>query len=92
VHSIFAIKYWVLSRKISQFINKKENKFIDCKARSIFCAQMLLIISICVSLWFYEEDRFKRVKIFQVFFTLPMYTAFALLAEALWKLSGCGGH
>jgi hypothetical protein len=45
VHSIFAIKYWSLSRKITEFISKKEDKHLNCKARFIFSTQMLLILS-----------------------------------------------
>jgi hypothetical protein len=45
VHAIFCAKYWVLSRKILQITNNKQDKNLSAKARFIFTIQMLLIIS-----------------------------------------------
>ncbi len=45
IHAIFATKYWVLSRKILQIVKTKEDSTLECKARSIFAIQVVLIFS-----------------------------------------------
>ena len=35
VHCIFAVKYWVLSRQISNLMNNTEDKYLAYKARSL---------------------------------------------------------
>ncbi len=92
VHTIFAIKYWVLSRKINQLVSNKEDKYLDCKARLIFLLQMLLILftSIAWSLVYIVDLTNKGYETILVFYTLNPYISFVILAEAFWKLKSCG--
>jgi hypothetical protein len=91
-HSIFAIKYWVLSRKISQLVKGNEDLRLDCKSRTIFAFQMFLILSTGIAYALTDSYQFKNVTILLAVLTLAPYIAFALLGEALWKLTRCGSE
>lgn len=44
IFCIFTMKYWVLSRKIKQIVDKKIDKNLPIKANLIFYSQVILIL------------------------------------------------
>ena len=44
VHFIFAMKYWVLSRKIKQTLDNIDTNYFEIKVKVIFYLQIILII------------------------------------------------
>lgn len=44
VHTLFAIKYWALSKKIFQLLTGKPDKNLNCKVKIILSFQIALIL------------------------------------------------
>ena len=93
-HCIFAVKYWVLSRQIYHLCNSTEDKNLQKKARILLILQFLLIVSTSIALILMNvseldfKHKKKGVIAQDVFYSLPAYISFFILAEALWKLRG----
>ena len=43
-HSIFVLKYWIVSKKIEAMILNKNDKYVGCKANTIFGTLIILIL------------------------------------------------
>lgn len=46
VQTIFAIKYWVLSRRILCLIKLIEDKYLEIKGKVVFCFVMFLTLGV----------------------------------------------
>jgi hypothetical protein len=44
-HSIFVLKYWIVSKKIEAMVSNKNDKYVGLKANAIFGILIVLILS-----------------------------------------------
>ena len=90
---IFAVKYWLLSRKILQYVNNKVDKHLSIKASVIFGLQMALILTTVTIPLFYWPHTFPntgaKFYVFTFFFSLSPYVSMVILADGLLKLWDC---
>ncbi len=97
IHTIFALKYWVLSRRIKEIVSGTQDKHLNLKARAIFTLQMLIILSTTMTLIYLGSTQkyyflpIAKMSIFNAFLCLPPFISFFLLAEALYRLNTCEG-
>ena len=93
VHMIFDVKYWLLSRKILQYVNNKVDQHLSIKASVIFGLQMALILTTVTIPLFYQPHTFPntgaKFYVFTFFFSLSPYVSMVILADGLLKLWDC---
>ena len=88
-HSIFVIKYYVISLAISEVLQSKEDKYISLKVWSVSIAQTIFII---ISAAYYKPIIIDSKHIIINFFSvLPAYFIVAVLTIAFIKLRNTGG-
>jgi len=44
-HSIFVLKYWIVSKKIEAMVSNENDKYVGLKANAIFGILIVLILS-----------------------------------------------
>ena len=95
VHTIFALKYWVLSRRIKEIVTRTLDTNLNSKVKTIFTVQILIILSTTTTLVYLGSTgkyySIDKIAIFNAFLCLPPFISFFILAEALYKLSKCEG-
>lgn len=84
VHTIFALKYWVLSRKFEQITNKTKIN-IELRANLLFAFQIITITS-SVSLQVYSTwtGNIDNTKYLAYYCALPPVFVVLLIVDALY--------
>ena len=90
-HSIFCIKYYVISLKITEVMQNKEDKYIAIKVYSVITAQIIFII-LALS-WFpsYNTDDKTLHALYSFIDGLPSYFIVLILVLAFLNLRNSGG-
>ena len=97
VHSIFVIKYWVLSKKVHATVHNKGDKLFKLKLWSMITIQFLLIL-IMSPLNVYYDPIYHSPKnqinyiIWIFFYNLPVFIVIFILSIANWNLKDIGGN
>jgi hypothetical protein len=93
------MKYWVLSRKVHAFIEKKEDPNVNFKAKILFGIQMvwIFIASIALEYGFFHitslEKEFKPIRILiDSFATAPPFILVFVLIDAFCLMKNVGGE
>lgn len=91
VHTIFVVKYWVLSRKITQIMNKTDDPYIERRAQVIFYSLSGMIFGTFFAGWYYIWNDYSLddnvpVEIVSIFMFLPNIIVFGLFFSAIRKL------
>ena len=87
-HSIFVIKYYIISLSISEQMQNKEDKYIAVKVYSVSIVQAIFIVLTFI----YVPTTNKGLKYFEEFYcALPAYFIVVILAIAFIKLRSSGG-
>ena len=90
VHSIFVIKYWLLSKKINSFwFQNKDQNYIYKKWILIAVQTLFIIFSAIVTYWYDYAVRYYSVE-FQIFYNLPPFMIVGIMGTAFWNLRGIG--
>ena len=94
IHSIFVIKYWVLSKKIFSVISNQEDKNLQKKAWLIIIGQTLIII---IGNIFFILTSLKMISptlsvIGMTTYVLPSFFIVGILGNAFWRLRKIGGY
>ena len=98
VHSIFVIKYLVLSMKVKEIVTCKPDKWLAVKSWTVIISQTLLIfapwISSLVLNCYPNKVIFTDIgnTLISIAITLPPYTIVIILAFAFYNLKGNGGY
>ncbi len=85
-HTIFAIKFWALSKKINEIVNRTQDQHLECKVWTIFLLQMALILSTTIALTIMgPSGKYFALapigfSVFDATLTLPPFIAFAITA------------
>ena len=85
-HSIFAIKFWALSLKIKEIVNRTQDQYLVCKVWTIFLFQMGLIVSTTIALTIMgPSGKYLALgpisfSVFDAALTLPPFIAFVITA------------
>ena len=94
LHTLFVMKYWLLSRKIGAALSGEQDKYLECK---FWLLQLSLIALIVVTVFlntFYMVSRDKEAqynKCLNFFLSSPPCIATLILAEALFRLRNYEG-
>jgi len=92
VHTIFGMKYWIISRKINQLVNESSVKFFEIKVRLIFISQIILILTAGFSFIWLAWNSTKKSSnhweksILSLLSVLPAFFIVALLANGLFVM------
>jgi len=95
VHSIFVIKYWVLSKKVHATVHKKGDKLFKLKLWSMITIQFLLILIMFPLNVYYDPVYHSPTQINFIiifFYTLPVFIVIFILTIANWNLKDIGGN
>ena len=87
-HSIFVIKYYVISLAISEILTNKEDKYISLKVWSVIIAQTIFIIQVIIP---YPEKNNTQLYFTDFLDALPAYFILLILTIAFLKLRKAGG-
>ena len=94
LHTLFVMKYWGLSRKISYAISGVPDPAFDCKYYTLLNQLMSLIIATVSYNTFYMVTRNSGADfnhLFDWMLSAPPCIVTVILAEALWRLRNYKG-
>ena len=87
-HSIFVIKYYVISLAISEVMQNKEDKYISLKVWSVSISQTIFILLLFIP---YPEKNNAQLYFEDFIHALPAYFIVVILTIAFFKLRNAGG-
>ena len=87
-HSIFVIKYYVISLAISEVLQNKEDKYISLKVWSVSISQTIFILLLFIP---YPEKNNAQLYFEDFIHALPAYFIVVILTIAFFKLRNAGG-
>jgi hypothetical protein len=93
------MKYWVLSRKVKQFLDKEEDPNLNIKAKILLGIQLLWIVvaSSVLEYGFWTitsgvKEFFWYTYVLEVVATAPPFILIFVLMDAFWVMRNVGGY
>ena len=92
VHTIFVIKYWILSKKVHSYWDQtKDNSFYFKKLMLSICLPLLIItmtIVYCYNYIFYFPFSKFGYAVYLTFYSLPPFMILCIIGVAFLNLRG----